>query len=80
LRQVICPAEREYARDHDSRERLERLFSQAFDMVKANLEKTVAEIVGRRVLQSRISLDPPTGDAVLMLFMEESVKPRDVDR
>lgn len=79
LRRVVCPAEQEYARDRNSRERLERLFSQAFDMVKASLEKTVAEIVGHRVQHSRISLDPPRGDAILMLFIEESMKPRGVD-
>lgn len=80
LRQVICPAEREYAREHSSRERLERLACEAFDGVKAELEKAVTRIMGRRVLQSRINLDPPTGDAILMLAMEESMKPRGVNR
>ena len=79
LRQIICPAEREYARDRSSRERLERLSCEAFDAVKAELEKGVTRIVGRRVRQSRISLDPPTGDAILMLFMEESMEPRGID-
>ena len=78
LRQVICPAEREYARERTSRERLERLSSEAFDGVKAELEKAVTRIMGRTVLQSLISLDPPTGDAILMLVMEESMKPRQV--
>lgn len=75
LRQVICPAEREYARERSSRERLERLSCETFDGVKTELEKGVTEIVGRRVLQSRIRLDLPTGDAILMIFMEESMKP-----
>jgi uncharacterized protein YbcI len=80
LRQVICPAEREYARERTSRERLERLSCEAFDGVKAELEKAVTKILGRTVLQSRISLDPPTGDAILLLVMEESMKPRGVGR
>lgn len=75
LRQVVCPAEREYARERSSRERLERLFSETFDTVKAELETAVAGIVGSTVRQSRISVDTWTGDAVLMFFVEEPTSP-----
>lgn len=76
LQQVVCPAEREYARERRSRERLERLFSETFDTVKAELETAVARIVGGTVRQSRLSVDPLTGDAVVVFFMEQPTAPR----
>ncbi len=76
LRQVVCPAEREYARERPSRERLERLFSETFDTVKAELETAVARIVGGTVRQSRLSVDSLTGDAVVVFFMEQPTSSR----
>ncbi len=76
LQQVVCPAEREYARERRSRERLERLFSETFDTVKAELETAVARIVGGTVRQSRLSVDPLTGDAVVVFFMEQPTSSR----
>ena len=76
LRQVVCPAEREYARERSSRERLERLFSETFDTVKGELETAVARIVGGTVRQSRLSVDSLTGDAVVVFFMEQPTSSR----
>ncbi len=72
LCQVVSPAEREYARELDSRELLERLFAETFDVVRTELERSVTAITGRRVDRSRISVDPAAGDAILVLSFEKT--------
>lgn len=69
LRQVVCAAERNYARERLSRELLEKLYAEAFGAVKTELETAVTQIVGRQVHQSRISVDPIVGDAILVFML-----------
>lgn len=72
LCQVVSPAEREYARELDSRELLEKLFAETFDVVRTDLERSVTAITGRTVQHSRISVDPAVGDAILVLSFEKT--------
>jgi uncharacterized protein YbcI len=70
VRGAICEAERRYAEDRSSRERLEKLYVDVFDAAKPDLEAAIADIVGRQVRRSRISIDPMLGDAILVFVFE----------
>jgi len=75
LNRVVSPAERESARDREVRELLERLSSAAYEAVSKELEAEVAQLAGRRVTASRISIDPVAGDAILKFLLEEAEPP-----
>ena len=70
IRGAICEAERRYAQDRSSRERLEKLYAGVFDAAKPELEVAIADILGRPVRRSRISIDPMLGDAILVFVFE----------
>lgn len=72
LRQVASAAERQCAGNQAARERLEKLAAALFDTVKAPLETQVAEIIGRPVRRSRISMDLVAGDAIISFVLEEA--------
>ena len=67
LNRVVSPAERESARDREVRELLEKLAAAAYEAVCGELESEVAQITGRPIAGSRISIDPLAGDAIIKL-------------
>lgn len=75
LRRAVSPAAPHDAGDRRSREILERLYAEAYDGVGMKLESATAEIAGRRVRQSRITVDPVEGDAFLLFTMEGTITP-----
>lgn len=72
LRGAISAAERKYAQQRPSRERLEKLYDEVFEAVKAELETIIAGILGRMVHRSRISIDPMVGDAILVFVLGQA--------
>ena len=71
LHQAVCAAEREYARERQARELLERLYARVFDAAKSKLEADIAEIVGRPVQQSRMNVDTLAGNIILVFLLKE---------
>jgi len=61
---------RRYAQERSSRERLEKLYAEVFDAAKPELDAAIADIVGRPVQRSRISIDPVLGDVILVVVIE----------
>lgn len=73
LRGAICQAERQYAQDRSSRELLEKLYADVFDVAKHGLDAAVGSILGRHVQRSRMSVDPMLGDAILVFVLGPGV-------
>jgi uncharacterized protein YbcI len=71
FRQAVCEAERGYSRERPSRDLLERLYEEAFEAVKTELDAAVKAITGRRVERSRIDVDPLAGDAIIVFVLAE---------
>lgn len=70
LRGAMSEAEKRYAQERSSRELLEKLHADVFDAAKPELEAAIADILGRHVRRSRISIDPMLGDAILVFVFE----------
>jgi uncharacterized protein YbcI len=64
---VTCPAERDFARDRNARELLEKFYDELFDVIKPILEAKIQEILGRQVRRSRMNIDPESGAGVILL-------------
>ena len=69
FRGATCPAERNYARDADARELLERFYNRLYEATKPILESTIQEILNRRVERSRLSVAPESGDGVILFAL-----------
>lgn len=61
-----CQAEKDLAHDEQARELLEQLHRRLFEISSPALETAIERIVGRPVERSRLSVDPETGDRVLL--------------
>ena len=66
---ATCPAEREYARDRNARELLERFYNELFEVIKPILEGKIQDILGRKVQRSRLNIDPCSGAGVILLAL-----------
>jgi uncharacterized protein YbcI len=66
---AICEAEKRYAQDRSCRELLEKLYADVFDAAKPELEAAMADILGRCIRRSRISIDPMLGDVILVFVL-----------
>jgi len=72
LQNATCPAEKSYARNREARELLEKLYTEVFEATRPILEASIEDILGHRVERSRFSLDPESGNAViLVVFVDE---------
>jgi len=74
LEGVSSPAEKELARDGRARELLEKFHRGVFDAARASLDAAVERIVGRRVERSRLSVDPQTGDSVILFVLDNDAQ------
>ena len=66
LQGATCPAEKNYARDRQGRELLGRFYNELFNATKPILEASITEILGRTVQQSSLSIDPESGNGVIL--------------
>jgi len=64
-RGAVCPAEQRCAQDKEARDLIQRLYSDLFDSCKGLIERQIEEILGRPVTQSRLSVDPESGDHIV---------------
>jgi uncharacterized protein YbcI len=60
-------AERDYAKESPGKELLERLYSETFNVVRGELEALLERVLGRKVRRSILTLDPETGDGVILI-------------
>ncbi|HUS57571.1 MAG TPA: phosphoenolpyruvate carboxykinase (GTP) [Planctomycetota bacterium] len=70
-RGAVCPAEQKCARDREARERLERFYSDLFDACKRPLEVRIESIIGRPISRSWLSVEPMSGDHVILFTLGE---------
>jgi uncharacterized protein YbcI len=63
---VTSEAERNYARNPESRELLDRFYRELFDATKAELESSIERILDKQVAGSSLSVDSESASAVLM--------------
>ncbi len=73
LRQALCKAERLYVQEPEAHTRLEELYIDVYNAAKEQLENSIAAILGRRVLRSRVSIDPLRGDVMLIFVFREEL-------
>jgi len=66
LQGATCPAEQNYARDRQGRELLGRFYDELFNATKSTLEVAITEILGQAVQQSSLSIDPESGNGVIL--------------
>lgn len=69
LRGVTSVAEQNYAQDKQASERLQMLYDKLFDAARAQIEAAVAELVGRPVRRSKMSIDPVSGDCIILFTL-----------
>jgi uncharacterized protein YbcI len=69
LQGASSPAERAYARERSGREMLETFYDALFGAVKPTLETAIAEILGRPVQRSRLTVDAESGDGVILFTL-----------
>lgn len=73
LQGATCPAEKQYARNKQARALLEGFYSQVFDATKPILEASIEDILGHRVERSRLSVDPESGDGVILIMFTDEL-------
>lgn len=69
FRGAACPADMALADDEEMARLLERFYGAVFDASKQELEVAIASILGRRVTRSKFTMDPKSGDGVLLLAL-----------
>ena len=69
LHGITCPAEKEYAREKQSRAILKGLYDEVFEVNHYILESIIENIIGQRIEHSRLTVDPDTGNGVIMLII-----------
>lgn len=77
---AMCEAERRYAEENDSRHLLEELYDGVFDAAKAELEQVISELIGRRIVQSKFTIDPALGNAILVFAFRDDAQETDGGR
>ena len=78
LRDATCPAEKAFARDKKARELLEKCYIEVFGAVRTLLEAAVENALGRKVLRSMLSIDPESGEGVILFSLAAEDKSQDV--
>ena len=71
LQGITCPAEQNYARDKEARDLLERFHKELFEATKPVLEGAIGEILERSVQRSKLSVDPGSGDGVIVFTFKD---------
>jgi len=70
---VTCPAEREYARDAQSRDLLDRVYGETYRVTKPVLESAIQHLLGRCVERSRLDVDPESGDGTILVSLRRKL-------
>ena len=66
---ATCPAEKDYARNIEARELLEKFYGELFGVIRPILEAKIQQILGQRVERSKFSIDPASGAGVILLTL-----------
>lgn len=71
LKGIIPPVERDYARERESRELVERCYHSVFDVSKKAFKSALENILGRAVQSSMLRVNLESGDGVMVFNIEE---------
>lgn len=69
MRGVVCRAEKELARDLASRTLLDQFHHEVFEAVKDSLERAVADIMGRGVVDSSLAVNSESGAGIIVFSL-----------
>ena len=70
LRDIVAPAEKNYAEDEKSRKLLEEFYANIFNASKKILQVEVENILGQLIRNSILWIDVEVGDGVIMFTFE----------
>jgi len=71
LQGIIPPVERDYAKEGESRELVEKCYNSVFDVSKKAFESALESILGRTVQSSMLNVNLESGDGVMVFNLEE---------
>lgn len=71
LRGIIPPVERDYAKEGESRELIEKCYHSVFDVSKKAFENTLESILGQAIHSSMLNVNPESGDGVMVFNIKE---------
>lgn len=71
LRGIIPPVERDYAKEAESHELVEKCYESVFDVSKKAFESALENILGRAVQSSMLRVNLESGDGVMVFNIDE---------
>lgn len=71
LQGIIPPVERDYAREGESRELVEKCYNSVFDVSKKALESALESILGKVVESSMLRVNLESGNGVMVFNLRE---------
>jgi uncharacterized protein YbcI len=71
LRGIIPPIEKDYAKETESRELVEKCYNNVFDVSKKAFESVLENILRRAVHSSMLRVNLDSGDGVMVFNIEE---------
>ena len=71
LQGIIPPIEKDYAKEAESRELVERCYNNVFDVSKKAFESALENILGQAVHSSMLRVNLDSGDGVMVFNIEE---------
>jgi len=71
LQGIIPPIEKDYAKEAESRELVDKCYNSVFDVSKKAFESALENILGRAVQSSMLRVNLDSGDGVMVFNIEE---------
>ncbi len=71
LQGIVPPVEKDYAKEAESRELVEKCYNSVFDVSKKAFESALEDILGRTVQSSMLRVNLDSGDGVMVFNVEE---------
>jgi len=71
LEDIVPPVERDYARDNKNHELLDKSYAGVFDCTRRMAEAELERILGRRIKNSILRVDPESGNAFLVFNLTD---------
>lgn len=71
LQGIIPPVERDYAKEEESRELIEKCYNNVFDVAKKAFEAALENILGQVIQSSMLRVNPESGDGVMIFNLAD---------
>ena len=77
LEDILPPVERDYARDNEGYELLDKSYTRVFACMRRMAEIELELILGRRIKNSILRVDPESGNALLVFNLADGEEMKD---